>query len=101
MRELPPIDDGVFRKYLTGTNILTKNMSIRYKVSRPYAIMQNVHSMRLHTNPLQTTHPTFIILQSRVNASQSASPDDVKVAFVILDKLTGQPYGGYCSCTVG
>ena len=35
------------------------------------------------------------------NPSQSTSPDKVKVLFVVIDKISGVPHGGLCTCTVG
>ena len=98
---IPCIDDAMVKMYLTGTQVFTQDLSVKYKISRPYALMDHVHNMSIHVNPTSSPSPTFIAIQSRVNPSQSTSPDEVKAVFVIMDALTGQPYGGYCSCTVG
>ncbi|WAQ94193.1 hypothetical protein MAR_006664 [Mya arenaria] len=44
---------------------------------------------------------TFSVLRALCNPSQSTNADVVKVVFVIVDKISGVPYGGFCTCTVG
>ena len=95
---VPDIDESHLKKYLTQTNVRTLKNTRTYKISRPYQLKSNVHSIRFFPN---TDSETFNILSERCNPSPSTSPDEVKVLFVVIDKITGVPYGGLCTCTVG
>ena len=68
-----------------------------YKISRPYQLKANVHTIRFFLDP---DSETFCILSARCNPSQSTSPDEVKILFVVIDKITGVPYGGLCTSGV-
>ncbi|WAR07402.1 hypothetical protein MAR_017360 [Mya arenaria] len=57
-----------------------------------------VHSIKYCENEESSS---FAILSARCNASQSSNADEVKVLFVVIDKITGEPYSGYCTCTAG
>ena len=95
---VPDIDESHVKKYLTQTDVLTLKNARTYKISRPYQLKSNVHSIRFFPN---SDSETFSILSAKCNPSQSTSPDEVKVLFVVIDKITGVPYGGLCTCTVG
>ena len=98
MSIIPDLDEATVKRYLKDTNILTLEMSRTYKLSRPFQLKQFVHSMRCHPLP---SHPSFVAVQAQCNPSQSTSPENVKLMFMILDGVTGDPVGGYCTCTVG
>ena len=44
---------------------------------------------------------TFCLFSASCNPSQSTNAEEVKVVSAMLDKITGVPYGGRCTCTVG
>ena len=95
--EIPDVDESDAKRYLLQTDVLDSKSARTYKLSRPYQLKPFVHSMRYNNN----ASDNFGIIQSKCNPSQSTNPDDVKVVFAIIDKLTGTPYGGFCTCTVG
>ena len=98
MSIIPDLDEAAVKRYLKDTNILTIEMSRTYKLSRPYQLKQFVHSMQCHPLP---SHPSFVAVQTQCNPSLSTSPENVKLMFMILDGVWGDPVGGYCTCTVG
>ena len=98
LTSVPDVEESSVKKYLLQTNCLTKESARTYKITRPYQLKSGVHSMRYYEN---MDSETFCIITSRVNPSQSTSPEEVKVVFAIIDKITGMPYGGFCTCTVG
>ncbi|XP_069102920.1 uncharacterized protein [Argopecten irradians] len=95
---VPGIDETAVKKYLINSNVLDVSTARTYKLSRPYQLKQFVHSVKYYDNP---DSETFSIVCARCNPSQSTNSDDVKVVFVFIDKLSGVPYGGFCTCTVG
>ncbi|XP_064646745.1 uncharacterized protein LOC135499736 [Lineus longissimus] len=105
LEKIPDVDESIVKKYLCQTRVIGLSEERMYKLTRPYQLKDFVHSMLIHTSPAPGTSDmsenTFIAVQAQCNASQSSSSDDVKVVFAILDSLTGQPHGGYCTCTVG
>ncbi len=98
IKDAPDINDITVKQYLLNTNVIPSEMSKTYKVSKPYKMQQFVHSMRYHKLP---NHPAFTALQAQCNPSQTASNDSVKLLFVILHCESGDPVGGYCTCTAG
>lgn len=96
--KVPEINDVSVKHYLLETNILDKSSSRTYKLSRPYQLRSSVHSVKYCEN---VASDTFGILSARCNSSQSANPDEVKVLYIVIDKITGDPYSGFCTCTVG
>ena len=97
LQHLPPLDDGVVKKYLLDTNLLTKQQEVKYKIQRPFQMKEFVHSIRIHCQPSET----FIAIEAQCNSSQSAATENVKALYIIIDKITAEPYGAYCTCTVG
>lgn len=95
---LPDVDDATVKKYLLDTDVLSKTDGRRYKLSRPYQMKSHIHSVRIH--PLRTSS-TFMIVKGLCNPSQSTNKDEVKAVYCIIDKISAQPYGGYCTCTAG
>ena len=98
LTEVPPIDDIIVKDYLLGTSTIGEKFKRCYKLSRPYQLVNFVHS--LHFNSLPQS-PTFCAVRGQCLGSQSSSQDDVKAMYCILDCITGEPYGGYCTCTAG
>jgi len=96
--KVPAIDESDVKKYLLQSNVLTSASERTYKLSRPYQMRQFVHSVQYSDLPSSSS---FGIIRAMCNPSQSTDPDDVKLLHVIIDKVSGQPYGGYCTCTVG
>lgn len=96
--KVPEINNVSVKHYLLETNILDKSSSRTYKLSRPYQLRSSVHSVKYCEN---VASDTFGILSARCNSSQSANPDEVKVLYIVIDKITGDPYSGFCTCTVG
>lgn len=92
------VDDSMVKRYLRDSEVISEAMGRTYKICRPYQLKAFIHSMKFHH--LQD-NPNFIAVQAQCNPSQSAQAQDVKVIFLLLDEITGQPYGGYCTCTVG
>ena len=100
LRKVPEVDDYIVKHYLKDTVVIKEEETRYYKLCRPYQLKPCVHSMRLHLTPIPSSS-TFVVIHSQCNPSQSASPDDVKVVFAVLDSITGHPLGGYCTCTAG
>ena len=98
LSNVPLIDDTDVKKYLLKTSVIDASSARTYKITRPYQLRGFVHSMRYHELP---SSESFCAVKGFCNPSQSASKDDVKMVMVILDQHSGQPYGGYCTCTVG
>lgn len=98
LKEIPDIDDTTVKKYLLQTNVLNKSSSRTYKLTRPFMLKQSVHSVRYYKN---LPSDTFGVISARCNPSQGTNPDEIKVLHIIIDKITGEPYSAYCTCTVG
>ncbi len=98
IKDIPDINEISVKMFLTNTNVITKEMSRTYKLCKPYKMKDFVHSMMYHKLP---DHPSFTALQSLCNPSQSTSSDSVKLLFVILESESGDPVGGFCTCTAG
>jgi len=96
--QAPLVDDADVKQYLLQGNILDLVAMRTYKITRPYQLKNSVHSLKYSSLGGSTS---FCVIRGLCNPSQSTSHDDVKMFHIILDKITGQPYGGYCTCTVG
>ena len=92
---LPDIDDFAVKCYLLSNNVITTDEKRSYKLSRPYQLKEGVHSVRI------AQYESFLIVKARCNPSQSTNADDVKCLYTVIDRNTGTPYGGYCTCTAG
>lgn len=102
IKEIPDIDIGCVKKYLLKKNNpdFTKGSLKTYKLTRAYQHLQakNIHSIMF--NPLSSSE-TFCLVKAQCIPSQSTESRRVKWLHVILDKTIGEPYGAFCSCTVG
>ncbi|XP_052281396.1 uncharacterized protein LOC127878902 [Dreissena polymorpha] len=96
--KLPAVEDKDKKTYLLNTEQIDEASVRTYKLSRPYQLKQFVHSVEVNEN---MHSETFIILKAQCNPSQATSADEIKLVYVVLDKITGTPYGGFCTCTVG
>ncbi|XP_053391619.1 uncharacterized protein LOC123552538 [Mercenaria mercenaria] len=98
LSSVPDIEESAVKKYLINTEVLSASDARTYKISRPFALQQFVHSVLFNDN---NSSETFLLIRAQCNPSQSTNPDEVKVVFVIIDRYLGEPYGGFCTCTVG
>lgn len=110
IRRIPEIDIGQVKQYLLldadgscdndDKPVYTKEILRTYKTCRSWKHMEagNLHSVAF--NPLDN-NVKFCVVRASCLPSQSTLPEDVKWLHVILDKDSGRPYGGYCTCTVG
>jgi len=94
--EIPNIDDSDVKRFLLQTDILCAESERTYKLSRPYQLKQFVHTVQVCN-----VSSSFWIIRAQCLPSQSTNKEDIKLMHIIIDKVTGQPYGGYCTCTVG
>ena len=78
--------------------MISSDAARTYKVSRSYILKQFVHSVKSYECPEMET---FCLISVLCNPSHSTNAEEVKVVFAVLDKITGVPYGGFCTCTVG
>ncbi|XP_069122147.1 uncharacterized protein [Argopecten irradians] len=97
---LPDIDIGQVKKYLVSTenNEFSKDSLKTYKLTRSY---QHLHAKHIHSVKLYHGSPTFCVVKAQCLPSQSSDNKRVKWLYAVLDKQTGEPYGGFCVCTVG
>ena len=89
---------GCKKKYLLNPKVISSDAARTYKVSRPYQPKQFVHSVKFCECPEMVT---FCVISALCKSSQLTNAEEVKVVFAILGKITGVPYRGLCSCTVG
>ena len=94
---LPDIDDGMVKRYLFKHCTVDESSLRTYKLTRPYQLKSSVHSLQF--NEMKSL--SACVIRALCDPSQSTDKDDVKMVHVILDKSSGEPYGGYCTCTVG
>jgi len=92
---IPAVDETDVKRYLLQTDTLTSECERTYKLSRPYQLKQFVHSVQI------CNVSSFCVIRARCLPSQSTNEDDVKLMHIVISRITGQPYGGYCTCTVG
>ncbi len=98
LHDMPDVDETKVKLYLRDTNEITPSMARMYKTTRPYKMKQFIHSMYLHSLPDKST---FIALRAQCNPSQNTTEGTIKVCFVIIDQITGDPVAGFCTCVVG
>ena len=86
------------KQYLLGASVITQTEARRYKETRAYAMTDFVQNIYFNILP---SSPTFCAVRGQSLPSLGTSNDDIKEMFCILDKITGDPLGGYCTCTAG
>lgn len=96
--KIPEIEESAVKKYLLNSSVLNASSARTYKLSRPFQLKQFVHSVVYFENEKSET---FSVIRALCNPSQATNADDVKVVFAVIDKITGEPFGGFCTCTVG
>ena len=95
LSELPSITDTDVKRFLLQTDVLNAASERTHKLSRPYHLKQFVNAVQV------CSALSFFIIRARCLPSQSTDKDEVKLMHIVIDRHTGQPYGGYCTCTVG
>jgi len=96
--KISEIEESDVKKYLLNSSVPDASSARTYKLSRPFQLKQFVHSVVYFENE---NSETFSVIRAFCYPSQATNADDVKVIFATIDKITGQPYGGFCTCTVG
>ena len=100
--QLPDIDVSSIKKYLINSKAqeFTVTSLRHYKLSRAYQHLDANHICNVSFNQLKHSS-TFCAIKASCIPSQSGDEAKIKHVHVIMDKQTGEPYGGFCTCTVG
>ena len=100
--QLPDIDVSSIKKYLINSKAqeFTVTSLRHYKLSRAYQHLDANHICNVSFNQLKHSS-TFCAIKASCIPSQSGNEAKIKHVHVIMDKQTGEPYGGFCTCTVG
>lgn len=93
----PDLSEDDVSSCLLGTHEITKDIKRKYKTWCAFKLKDEIHSEYFS----RSSSDVFIYLKSKCNPSQSTSDDDVKMVMVVLDKYSGCPVAGYCTCTAG
>jgi len=90
------------KKYLINSKAqeFTVTSLRHYKLSRAYQHLDANHICNVSFNQLKHSS-TFCAIKASCIPSQSGDEVKIKHVHVIMDKQTGEPYGGFCTCTVG
>ncbi len=99
MDKIPTIEIKQIKDYLTVTKVLTAAQAKTYRVTQDIDLTSMVRNV--YFSALFDFSPTYCALRGQCLPSFSTSDEEVKAIYVILDKITGEPYGGYCTCTAG
>ncbi|KAL4227177.1 hypothetical protein ACF0H5_015150 [Mactra antiquata] len=84
--QLPEFEEYSIKAYLLRTNVITSAAARTYKLTRPFQLKQFVHSLLYYNN---NSSSYLGVLRAFCNPSQSTCAEEVKVVFVIFDKVTG------------
>jgi hypothetical protein len=100
--QLPDIDVSSIKKYLINSKAqeFTVTSLRHYKLSRAYQHLDANHICNVSFNQLKHSS-TICAIKASCIPSQSGNEAKIKHVHVIMDKQTGEPYGGFCTCTVG
>ena len=100
--QLPDIDVSSIKKYLINSKAqeFTVTSLRHYKLSRAYQHLDANHICNVSFNQLKHSS-TFCAIKASCIPSQSGNEAKIKHVHVSMDKQTGEPYGGFCTCTVG
>jgi hypothetical protein len=71
-----------------------------YKLSRAYQHFDANHICNVSFNQLKHSS-TFCTIKASCIPSQNGNEAKIKHVHGTMDKQTGEPYGGFCRCTVG
>lgn len=103
-KEVPDIDldMSMVKKYLLNCQVSEYNQtSLRqYKLTRAYQHLDAKHLNNVSYNPIVNSD-TFCAVKASCLPSQSGEEAKTKYLHIILDKHTSEPYGAFCTCTVG
>lgn len=90
-------------KYLLRTKHLKdEEAAKKYRVSRAFKLRPFIHTMRINHTPAPADKTnTFFIIQAKCNSSYLSGDGEVKNLLIIMHTATGDPLGGYFTCTVG
>jgi hypothetical protein len=99
---VPDIDVSTLQKYLLNnmSDEFASTSLRHYKLSRAYQPLDANHICNVSFNELKQSYNICAVKASCI-PSQSGDEAKIKHLHVILDKQTGEPYGGFCTCTVG
>ena len=98
LMDAPTMDIKPIKDYLLSMDTITATQSRKYKESRPYQLKEFIHNVYFNALP---DLKTFCCLKGECLPSLSTAADDVKAVISVLDRITGDPVGGYCTCTAG
>ena len=100
--QLPDIDVSSIKKYLINSKAheFTVTSLRHYKLSRAYQHLDANRICNVSFNQLKHSS-TLCAIKASCIPSQSGNEAKIKHVHVIMDKQTGEPYGGLCTCTVG
>ena len=95
-------DVSSIKKYLINSKAqeFTVTSLRHYKLWRAYQHLDANHICNVSFNQLKHSS-TFCAIKASCIPSQSGNEAKIKHVHVIMDKQTGEPYGGFCTCTVG
>lgn len=102
IQALPDLDISSVKQYLLNSKVDEFNAQTlrQYKLTRSYQHLEAKHICNVSFNILVNSE-TFCAVRASCLPSQSGDEAKIKYLHVILDKYTGEPYGGICTCTVG
>jgi hypothetical protein len=100
--QLSDIDVSSIKKYLINSKAqeFTVTSLRHYKLSRAYQHFDANHICNVSFNQLKHSS-TFCTIKASCIPSQNGNEAKIKHVHVTMDKQTGEPYGGFCRCTVG
>lgn len=86
------------KEYLLSTAVVSEVPQIRYNLQRHYQMIEFVCSAHPKVNP-PDIH-VFMAVEAQCNSSESGATENIKAVYSIIDKISGQPCGAQCTCTV-
>ena len=91
--QLPDIDVSTVKKYLLNSKAqeFTSTSLGHYKLSRAYQHLDANHICNVN----------FCAIKASCIPLQSDDDANIEHPHAIHHKQTGEPYGGFCACTVG
>lgn len=100
--QLQDIDVSTRKKCLLNSKSqeFTSTSLSHCKLSRAYQHLDANHTCNVSFNGLKQSYNFYVIKASCI-PSQSGDETKIKHLHVIRHKRTGEPYGGFCKCTVG
>ncbi|XP_063446860.1 uncharacterized protein LOC134726389 [Mytilus trossulus] len=103
-KQVPDIDLdlSMVKKYLLNCQVsdYDKTSLRQYKLTRAYQHLDAKHLNNVSFNPIVDSD-TFCAVKASCLPSQSGEEAKTKYLHIILDQHTSEPYGAFCTCTVG